>query len=424
MQYTFASFSFGCRVNHAEKQRFDQELLALGYVYDNANPNIYIINTCAVTAKAERGVRQFIYQIKKKLPNCKIILTGCAATFWQQNKINNKLPIDLVIPNSDKEKLCETINKLCHPEPSLTLKGSNDKFLQSGRYLLKIQDGCPRFCSYCIVPYLRGKPKSTLIKNLKFQILNLNPYIKEVVLTAINTEAFGNDTGETLIRLIQTTLNTTNISRISFGSIHPWSINTELLNYYKTIANNPRFVNFFHIPLQSGCNRILKFMKRDYSIKDIRNKIYELNSINPRALIATDIIVGFLDETDSDFDKTYKLLEELPISKFHVFKFSKRSHTAADFMAKQMTEPTPQEKNKRSQSLIALGNKKYQKFLQTLVGWKSSALMIGDVNDGYQTGLLENQVPMMVKTNKNLLGQIKLVKTLQLKYDKLIGELI
>lgn len=424
MQYTFASYSFGCRVNHAEKQRFDQDLIASGYRYDEANPNIYIINTCAVTAKAEREVRQHIYQIRKSLPKCKVILTGCAATFWQQSKINSKLPIDLIVSNSDKERLVEIINKVCHPESRLAGEGSNDKFLQSGRMMLKIQDGCHRFCSYCIVPYLRGFPKSTPIKNLKFQISNLTPNLKEVILTAINTEAFGKDTNETLIDLMKTVLSKTKIPRISFGSIHPWSIDAKFLDYYKTICNDVRFVDFFHIPLQSGCNKILKLMKRDYTIKGIRNMIYELNSINPRALIATDIIVGFLEESDEDFEKTYKLLEKLPINKFHVFKFSKRSHTAADFMSKRMFEPTPQQKNERSKRLIALGEKKYQNFLQTLIGWESTALMIGGVVDGYQTGLLENQVLVNIHTNKNLSGTILPVKIEELKNKKLFGKIV
>ena len=219
--------------------------------------------------------------------------------------------------------------------PSSRLRWAS-KYLNSGRTLIKIQDGCQRFCSYCIVPYLRGTPRSETIENLKLKIKSLGKNIKEIIFTAINTEAFGFDTGEKLITLIDQTIEVTKIQRISFGSIHPWSIDNEFLDYYKKILPLKRLINFFHVPIQSGSNKILNLMKRSYTREEIMEKLQSIKRLNKFALIATDVIVGFLDETDKDFQDTYDFLEKSPISKFHIFRFSNRDNTAAHYMKKNL----------------------------------------------------------------------------------------
>ena len=429
MKKTFYIYSFGCRVNEAEKVHMEIQLRENGFKEDRDNPSIALINTCAVTAKAEREARQLIYKLKKDNVQ-KIIITGCSATYWLQTKTHQNLPVDLVIENLNKEFTVDLILKRFFEYSNIKKNNagnyvpvSQDKFIQSGRLMIKIQDGCHRFCSYCIVPYLRGKAASESIVNLQSQIKDYKGKVNEIIFTAINTESFGQDTGESLTELIQNTLDTTNIPRISFGSIHPWSITSEFLKWYKNLKQKDRFVHFFHIPLQSGTDKTLSLMKRGYTTDEFLWKINEIKKINPLAFIATDVIVGFLDESDSDFQTTYSFLEKSPISKFHVFRFSKREKTAAFYMAKRLKEPTDEAKKKRSKALIELSNQKYKTFLENNVGRTSSALFIGNVKDGFQEALLDNQIPVLVKTPRNLNGKIQNIKTTHISNNIFYGEI-
>lgn len=424
---TFCFHSFGCRVNQAEIEAISQNLIKEGFLYSEANPDIFIINTCAVTAKAEREARQYIFQVKKRCPKTKLIVTGCSVTYWKKNNLYKDLPVDLYVVNNQKENLLSIISNFIHKQNHLPSNPANkvvDKYLSSGRVIIKIQDGCQRFCSYCIVPYLRGKPKSKRIKDvmktIRFRVGNI---IKEVILTAINTEAYGVDTGETLSQLIQTILTASTVSRLSFGSINPWSLNEDFFKLYIKLAGSERLIDFFHIPLQSGSNKILKLMRREYTTKEYLDKICRIKKINPLAFIATDVIVGFFDETDKDFKDTYKFLEKAPIDRFHVFRFSKRLNTAAYYMSGKYNEPLDRIKKVRSEALIDLSNKKYRWFLQTLIGKSFSALFIGKPFRGYQSALLDNQILVNINVKNDLLGTIKKIKILRLNQSKLFGSL-
>jgi len=340
----------------------DKKLLELGFVWSDDAPDFYIINSCAVTGKAEREVRQHIYQTRKKFPHTKIVVTGCAATNWKQNNVIVN-GVDLLIENKEKSSIPDLLLQLSSRTPSAN-KGCgdlynkdcfayarNDKFLNSGRLMVKIQDGCDRFCSYCIVPYVRGKPQSRLIKEIMKEIKDYDDEIIEVILTAINTEFFGKDTGETLIQLIDSILTKTIIPKISFGSIHPWSVTDEFLSYYQSIMPSGRFIPFFHIPIQSGSNTTLKLMNRGYTKEEMLEKLQKIKKINPDAFIGTDIIVGFPGETDKEFQETYNFLQQAPIDKIHVFRYSERPGTPAK---KFPNEPTPAEKRERSRLLIEI----------------------------------------------------------------------
>lgn len=354
MNNTFKSFSFGCRVNEAEKQRLDQALLTLGFSWDKVNPSFYIINSCAITGKAEREVRQHIYQIRKKYPHITIVATGCSATLWMKNN-SKPIGVDYWIDNTKKSTIPSLLATLIKTNISINKDAYNDKFLRSGRVMIKIQDGCNRFCSYCIVPYTRGRATSRTTKDIITEIQQISTPIKEVILTAINTEYFGIDTGETLTDLVDVILNKTSVPKVSFGSIHPWSITKDFLNWYKKNKDNPRFVHFFHIPIQSGSTAVLETMHRPYKKEDIMKNLQCIHSINPNALIATDIIVGFPGEGEKEFKETYQFLTKSPITKFHIFRYSPRPGTVAS----TVKDTVPSEiKHKRSKMLIELGKKK------------------------------------------------------------------
>lgn len=360
MQNTFMNFSFGCRVNEAEKQALDKQLVDMGFSWNEKNPTFYIINTCAVTGKAEREVRQHIYQIRKKYPKTKIIATGCSATLWMKNNTLVK-EVNYWIDNKKKNTIVKMLKQPAFRQGRVRDDNiKRDKFLNSGRVMVKIQDGCDRFCSYCIVPFTRGKAVSRTISEILAEIKQSTIPIKEAILTAINTEYFGKDTGETLMELVDTILANTKVERVSFGSIHPWSITSEFLSWYKKNINNSRFVHFFHIPIQSGSDKILRLMNRKYTVEEIENILQTLHTINPHALIATDIIVGFPGETEKEFKETYEFLKTSHISKFHIFRYSLRPGTTAMNL---LNEPTHQEKRKRAKKLAELGKKKYASYL-------------------------------------------------------------
>ena len=423
MRVTFFSYSFGCRVNEAEKIALDEKLFELGFIWNEKNPDFYIINSCSVTGKAEREVRQHIYQIRKKFPKATIIVTGCAATHWLRNNVSvsgvnhlienkNKTEIPFIIqsfsPLSEYHIISHMRNNVVkksmteYPDQKSTVLDKSvlkhqfvksDKFLNSGRLMVKIQDGCDRFCSYCIVPYLRGKPKSLKIKDI---VQTINNYhlssrapkgrgdlyykdcfvpqsgtrndngLSEVILTSINTACFGKDTGETLIQLIDAILKQTAIPKISFGSIHPWSITDEFLRYYRSIMPTNRFVPFFHIPIQSGSNTILKLMNRGYTKEEILKKLHRIKEINPKTFIGTDIIVGFPGETKKEFQETYEFLKSAPINKIHVFRFSLRPGTAAEKLIEVYGEPTPKEKRERSKLILELNKTISKRFSASL----------------------------------------------------------
>lgn len=435
---TFFTYSFGCRVNEAEKEEIDRKMILSGYKFDSLNPDIFIINTCSVTHKAEREARQLIYQTKKNLPNTKIVVTGCSATYWLKNKLYNDLKVDMIIDNVNKEFLVNLIKKRLLDQPAYNRSGCTranrtilnepifNKFIGSGRMMIKIQDGCQRYCTFCIVPYLRGMPNSTKIEDIIYKVKNLykNNHLKEIILTAINTKAFGFDTKESFVDLLRSAIKETNIPRISLGSIHPWSLNEDFFEFYKKYISKNRLINFFHIPLQSGSNKILILMKRGYNREEMLVKLNRIKQINPYAFLATDIIVGFLEENDADFKETYEFLKKSPISKFHVFKFSKRVKTSADYMAKRLKEPSSKEKAERANRLIELSEKKYHNFMKQNIGRTSPVLFLEKTINGLRESLLDNQLPIWVDSKTTYPGEIKNVKVIEYKKRRLFGKII
>lgn len=427
MTSTFSSFSFGCRVNQAEKEALDRQLLLAGLTQNHSSPDIYIINTCAVTQKAEREARQFIYQTRRKMPKTKIVVTGCAATKWiVEGKTIEET--DTLIPNTAKEFAASLIlkklygsNQLLPPNaPKAILQP--DKYSNSGRFLLKIQDGCHRFCTFCIVPYLRGTPRSVPSNEIVTSIKQYQKLIREVILTAINTEAYGYDTGESFIQLLDTIMDKTKVERVSFGSIHPWSIKPDFFDFYKKSLETGRLVKFFHIPLQSGSNTILTLMKRGYTREECIEKLQTLTSIDPFTFIGTDIIAGFLEESEKDFVDTYEFLRDSPISRFHVFRFSKREKTAAYFMAKRLQNVSPAVKQKRAQLLARLSQQKYHSFLQKHVGKTFPALFLEKRHEGYQSVLLNNQIPALIKTTRDEKRAVLPIRITELQSGLLSGK--
>ncbi len=431
MRKTFYSVALGCRVNQAEKEALDYQLIKNGWQKSEDKPDVIIVNTCTVTHKADRESRQLIYQLRSKYSKSKLAITGCAATYWQKNDISYKLPVDLIVDNQNKDLIFKRINQFFGMEKTSYSFSSNnfisDKYLSSKRLLLKIQDGCHRFCSFCIVPYLRGLPKSIpeeqIIDRINFYKNNFS--IKEVILTAINTEAYGHDNGKSLKSLIKAVLDKTKVERISFGSIHPWSFREDFLHFLAEIKNANRFIYFFHIPLQSGSDDILKLMKRGYTTKEYEEIVNQIKKINPNSFIATDVIVGFLGEDDHKFEETYQFLKNIPVDRFHVFRYSKREKTAAYYLEKQIKSVSEEKKKIRSQLLRKLSQQKFEAFLKKMINQEDMVLILNKkINDHYYEGLLSNQVPIIVEAKKKDVGEIKKVKIIEFKKSSLFGKIV
>jgi threonylcarbamoyladenosine tRNA methylthiotransferase MtaB len=430
---TFDTYTFGCRVNQAETEQISLSLVSNGFVKVNKNPHMYVINTCAVTQKSEREAKQLIYQLRRKLPKTKLFVIGCAATKWL-NENKKPIEVDYLIDNNNKEYITDLIkknikfNSLISKSQAEIQNLNNfikyDKYLKSKRVFVKIQDGCQRFCTFCIVPYLRGKPKSKKISKIVSEINKLQKNFTEVILTAINTQAFGFDSNENFTSLFESVLKKTKIPRISFGSIHPWSIDDVFLKTYNKLKYNQNFVNFFHIPLQSGSDRILKLMNRGYTAFEFSVKLKQLDKIRPLSFFGTDIITGFLDETDKDFEETYEFLANSPIVKFHIFRYSKREKTAAFYMSKKYQLPNSATVKKRSQALIDLGQNKYQKFLHSCIGYYFDALILNNSKNQIAAGLLSNQLPVIINNTNRLAGEIVKIRVKSVKKESLISSIV
>jgi len=413
--------TFGCRVNEAESEKISLSLMRAGFEFSPSSPDFYLINSCAVTLKAEREVRQHIYQIARKFPQAKIILTGCAAAIWPQSNKIIKGVTQLII-NKNKDQLLRELME--RPSATGKINAIFNKYLDCGRAIFKIQDGCHYFCSYCLTAYLRGKPRSEFIKDLVYKINHYPLSLNEVILAAINTAAYGVDTGENFTQLLEAILSQTTISRLSLGSVHPLSFTTDFLAYYNNLSQNPRFVQFFHIPLQSGAETVLELMRRGYKPKYLQEIIYYLKKINPFIFIGTDIIVGFLGESDREFAQTYTFLEKTPVDKLHVFRFSLRPKTTAYLLRKNLSAPSETIKTRRAKAINTLGQKKYQQFLQLNLKRKTTAFIISKDKNGFYRGLLDNQLPILVKSSKDIQGQFKAVKVESLSNNQLLGVLL
>jgi threonylcarbamoyladenosine tRNA methylthiotransferase MtaB len=314
---TFSIITFGCRVNQAESRYIAESLCQKGWKYQGNRRDLVIINSCAVTHKAEKEVKQFARRVKRENPNVKLIITGCF---------------------TDKTKLTPKKNLIGHNSGNY-----QDKYAGSGKAIVKIQDGCNNFCSYCIVPFLRGRSVSRPEEEIIQEIRRLEiRKIKEIILTGIDIADYKN-----LPKLLKLILSQTTIKKISFGSIN---INAFSKSFLDLFPNN-RLASNFHIPLQSGCDATLKRMNRKYSISNFQRQLSNIQKKIPHFTFSTDIIVGFPGETDQEFNQSLKFLKSLKLTKIHVFRYSSRKGTVASKMEKKWGKVTEEIKRKRAQQI-------------------------------------------------------------------------
>ncbi len=374
-------------------------------------PDLVLLNTCVVTQKAEKETRQKIRELKRKFPKSKLVVMGCGVT--AKDKFGFSLPeADLFVPNKNKDRIINLLilkQKKGQNNKNLTL---DNKYIQSGRKFIKIQDGCDKSCSFCLTCYLRGTPKSIppekIIEEINFWVKN---DIKEIILTGINIGLYHNLTG-----LLNKILKETRIERISFSSVYPEMLTDEFL---KIVVDNPRISQYFHLSLQSGSQTVLQRMNRKTDLSRLKQKISRIKKQNPYFTFQADIIAGFPGETEKEFQETLNFIKKARISFTHVFPFSKRKGTAAYLLL----DLPNQIKKERAKKIVERVKAIRQKEARTLIGQTTNCLIIRN-----NEGMTENGWPVKMYNVKytmyNLKGKILLARITEFKNDQLLGEIV
>ena len=379
---TAALHNLGCKVNAYETEAMQQMLEEAGYeiVDFNEKADIYVVNTCSVTNMADRKSRQMLHRAKKKNPNSIVIAAGCYAQ-TKTNEARLDESVDILIGNNQKQNLIEAVyayekNKkqtesivnINDKQPYETL--SVNRTAEHTRAFIKVQDGCNQFCSYCIIPYARGRVRSRSFEEVLSEAGKLaeNGY-QELVLSGIHLSSYGIDRGENLLHLIQETANIKGIERIRLSSLEPRIVTEEFVSAISQIG---KICPHFHLSLQSGCDETLQRMNRKYTTAEFLQSCELLRRYFSHPAITTDVIVGFPGETNQEFEKTKEFLRKVHFYEMHVFKYSKREGTKAASMPNQVPE---QEKAVRSEQLISLANELSEEFCSYYMGKEVEVLM-------------------------------------------------
>lgn len=413
-----ALHNLGCKVNAYETEAMQHLLEEAGYeiVPFTQKADVYVINTCSVTNMADRKSRQMLHKAKKNNPDSIVVATGCYVQ-TSEKEVLNDLSVDIVIGNDRKHDLVRLLEEYSLDSVNDTVDDINvgkhdfeelfiDQTKEHTRAFIKVQDGCNQFCSYCIIPYARGRVRSRRFENVIAEVERLAANgFKEVVLTGIHLSSYGVDFEEAtgLLELIQAVNAVKGIERIRLGSLEP-KIVTE--HFASELSKLDKICPHFHLSLQSGCDATLKRMNRKYTTKEYERGCELLRKYFVHPAITTDVIVGFPGETEEEFEQTKAYLEHIHFYEMHIFKYSKRKGTRAAVMPDQIDE---QVKAARSEKLIALGHDMSKEFRKFYIGKNEEVLfeekaVIGDKE--YFVGYTKEYVKVAKKTDENLENQI------------------
>lgn len=428
-----AFYTLGCKVNQYETEAmlelFEKEGYQKAETEDYAD--VYVINTCTVTHMSDRKSRQYIRRMKKKNPDAIIAVVGC----YSQVSPEEILSIDevnLVMGTNDRRKIVEEVKKIDAVKKVSTVDDimkvkafeeiEINKTNGKTRAFMKIQDGCDRYCSYCIIPYARGRVRSRELQSIIQEVKTLadNGY-KEVVLTGIHVASYGKDIKDKDIKLLDVIKQINDIEgiqRIRLSSVEPILFTDE---FVEAISSMDKVCPHYHLSLQSGCDETLKRMRRRYTTKEYKQILDRLRAEIPNVSITTDVIVGFPGETDEEFEKTYAFLKEIELTHMHVFKYSPRKGTPAAIMKNQID---PSKKHDRSERLLELNHENFQKFGKKMLNREFDVLFEQKIGDNKYEGLTENYVKVIVQSEIDISEQILKVKIKNIKNEFLEGILV
>lgn len=424
---TYNIITLGCKVNQYESQLMGEYLVAEGFTPLNNNfADIVVINSCTVTSVSDSKNRKVINRVRRENPDAIIVLTGCMPQAFADN-FELFTGCDIVLGNVCRAKLVPAIKAFMqnkeqiidiaeHKNPEEFEKMRVSSFLERTRAFVKIEDGCNRFCSYCIIPYARGRVRSKTLDDLLSEVTVLaSKGYNEIVLVGINLSAYGQDIGSTLSDAVERVCSVDGIERVRLSSLEPELMTEDVL--YR-LAKERKFCPHFHLSLQSGCDETLKRMHRHYTTAEYAKIVSDIRRIFNNPAITTDIMVGFAGETDEEFEQSLNFAEQIGFAKVHVFSYSRRKGTVADKMPDQVA---PQVKSIRSKQMIELTNNRRAEFLQTQVGRTESVLFEIKNKRGYYEGYTNNYTPVYVMSQCDLVGQIVDVKITSADSDYCIG---
>ena len=419
----FAYYTFGCKVNFADSCMIARNLIDKGLteVPIDQDAEIYIINTCSVTEKADKKAEHFIRKLNRRSPESKIIVTGCYAQL-KPEKISKIPGVSKVVNAKNKFNINTYLDKNLNYQNSdiTSVEDFNISYSinERTRAFIKIQDGCDYTCSYCTIPRARGKSRSGAISSIIENInIVVNQGVNEIILSGINVGDFGKDTNENLLKLLLELEKIKKLNRYRISSIEPNLLNDPII---KLIAKSNKAVPHLHIPLQSGNNKILKSMKRRYTIEDYDELIIKINKHIPGICIGVDVIVGYPGEKDEDFIKTYNYLNNLNISYLHVFSYSDRENTHS---FKLKSKVNSNQKSYRRKLLQKLSKEKFYNYINNNLN-QTKKVLFENYNDGIVDGLTDNYIRVYVNGDRKLINQIKDVKIIKNEtsvYGELIG---
>ena len=422
--------SLGCKVNQYETNAMAQKFIEHGYevVEFDQYADVYIVNTCTVTNVADRKSRQMLRRAKEINKDATLVACGCYAQVAKE-ELRKISEIDLIIGNNEKNDIIQIV------ENHIAQKGAEDlvsdvmykldyvelgttTYTEKTRAVIKVQDGCDRFCSYCLIPYARGHIRSRKIENVIEEIKKVvEEGINEVVITGIHIASYGRDfKGENigLIDLLEEINKIQGLHRIRLGSIEPTIITDE---FVERLSKLDKICNHFHLSLQSGCTETLKRMNRRYTTEEFKAVTKRLKAKFPNAALTTDIIVGFPGETDEEFNTTYEFLKEIAFYKMHIFKYSQRKGTKAAVMPNQVDGKIKEE---RSKKLIELSNENEYNYNKKYVG-KQVEVLFEEREGEYLKGHTTNYIVVKHKTDKDdLINKIAKVTVNEAKQDCLM----
>jgi threonylcarbamoyladenosine tRNA methylthiotransferase MtaB len=419
-----AFYTLGCKLNFSETTTISRLFEDAGFakVGFEEHPDVYVINTCSVTENADKKCKQLVKRAKKINPDSFVVIVGCYAQL-KPTEIAQITGVNMVLGANEKFNILEHLEKIDQNTEETIVSFDNIKetkefvpsysFGDRTRSFLKVQDGCDYFCTFCTIPLARGKSRNATIEETVLEAKKIaETKIREVVLTGVNIGDFGQGSDEDFYQLIQALDQVEGIDRYRISSIEPNLLSNEIIDF--CLSKSQRFVPHFHVPLQSGSDRILKLMRRKYERALYAERVQQIKSLRSDACIGVDVIVGFPGETDEDFMETIDFLKELDISYLHVFTYSERANTGAP----KLGEAVPMEvRRERSKQLHLLSDRKKRQFYTENIGSVRTVLFEQEEDEGIMYGFTENYVKVKYPYQSDLVNTFQTIKLLDMDRD-------
>ncbi len=419
MDKTFTITTLGCKLNFSESSEIARQLSGKGYkrVDGKENANLIVINTCTVTELANKKSKQAIRKMANRNPNAKIIAVGCYSQL-KHDEVSSIEGVDLVLGANNKFDVEKMLRFLEHNEPISIEEEEKDTFNPSyslgdrTRSFFKIQDGCDYFCSYCAIPFARGRSRNNNIESTVAKAKEVvDKGVKELILTGVNIGDFGKATGESFLELLQELVKVKGLLRLRISSIEPNLLTDEIIEF---AAQSEVIVPHFHIPLQCGTDNLLRLMRRRYTTRLFASRVTKIKSLIPTACIAADVIVGVPGETDQEFINACNFIRNVDVTNLHVFTYSERENTMAVKMENQVPISVRKE---RSKFMHSIAKEKQRNFNEINLNSIQKVLFEGDYNDSFMYGFTENYIRVELPLKRELVNEIVHVKLLQINND-------